>query len=74
VQQKLGCAMALADVLIKPSCMCRMTVQTEKPDAVARKEKDAIDRCGPLLIQIRASAKIPDSLTGWEIVKNTPCE
>ncbi|HTB03904.1 MAG TPA: hypothetical protein VK804_25825 [Bradyrhizobium sp.] len=32
VQRKLAAAMALADVEIKSSCMCRMTVRNEKPD------------------------------------------
>jgi tetratricopeptide (TPR) repeat protein len=32
VQEKLASAMALADVPIMSSCMCRMTVQTEKSD------------------------------------------
>ncbi len=32
VQRKLAAAMALADVEIKSSCMCRMTVRSEKPD------------------------------------------
>jgi tetratricopeptide (TPR) repeat protein len=32
VQRKLASAMAVADVLIMSSCMCRTTVRTEKPD------------------------------------------
>jgi tetratricopeptide (TPR) repeat protein len=32
VQRKLASAMALADVPIMSACMCRTTVQTEKPD------------------------------------------
>jgi hypothetical protein len=32
VQRKLASAMALADVPIRSSCMCRMTVQIQRPD------------------------------------------
>ena len=38
VQRKLASAMALADVPIKSSCMCRTTVQTEKPDGCCPQE------------------------------------
>ena len=36
VQRKLAAAMALADVEIRSSCMCRMTVRTEKADRCCR--------------------------------------
>jgi tetratricopeptide (TPR) repeat protein len=38
VQGKLALAMALADVPIKSSCMCRLTVQSEKPDCCCPQE------------------------------------
>jgi tetratricopeptide (TPR) repeat protein len=38
VQGKLASAMTLADVPIKSSCMCRVTVQAEKPDCCCLQE------------------------------------